>query len=396
LIRIKGLVRAASQIRQQLQAGIRPAVAQPFREQVASILRKVETFCARGGATPDFLPTRSRQAYRYLKGLNLEHLPLPSTRGTRAAGASLRIKNVVKIGDYLADLCWQQTNSRANSDTTHVRIRRDIQHHADAIEKVCARQQGNPTDLATPTRRVYCWLRFLLNEDNLAQHRAALAQARVIVEHSQPQLDRPLRLYLVSLDSLWRKNQYNNALLLRVNEGFLTADQEVWEALIGTALYQRNRDHDHKVRDFGESEEFSEVIFELETFAGLSTTTARGQHHDLEESFHRVNDTYFQGSISKPNLAWSRTQTVQTFGHYQAGRDMVTLSLSLDQPTVPPALVDYLMYHELLHKKHGTTVVNGRRLVHTPAFKSDERNFPDYQAVGHQLKELALSLRGRA
>ncbi len=184
MIRIKGLVRAASQMRQQLQAGIRPEDAQRLREQVASMLRKVETLCARGGTTPDLLPTQSRQAYLYLKELNLEHLPLRSTPGTRAAGASLRIKNVVKIGDYLADMCWQETDYRANSGTTHVRIRKDIQHHADTIEKVCARQQGNPTDLATPTRRVYCWLRFLLDEDNLAQHLAALTQARAIVEHS--------------------------------------------------------------------------------------------------------------------------------------------------------------------------------------------------------------------
>lgn len=90
----------ASQMRQQLQAGIRPGDPQQFREQVASILRKAETFCARAGATPDLLPTQSRQAYRYLKELNLEHLPSPSTRGTPTAEASLRIKNVVKIGDF--------------------------------------------------------------------------------------------------------------------------------------------------------------------------------------------------------------------------------------------------------------------------------------------------------
>ncbi len=64
MIRVNGLVRAASLVRQQLQAGIRPEEAQRFREQVASILRTVDTICAQNGMTPDFLPTRSRQAYR--------------------------------------------------------------------------------------------------------------------------------------------------------------------------------------------------------------------------------------------------------------------------------------------------------------------------------------------
>jgi hypothetical protein len=60
---------------------------------------------------------------------------------------------------------------------------------------------------------------------------------------------------------------------------------------------------------------------------------------------------------------------------------------------VPSLLVDYLMYHELLHKKHGTTVVNGRRLVHTPAFQQDELKFVGYEAAKCLLNDLALTLR---
>jgi hypothetical protein len=147
------------------------------------------------------------------------------------------------------------------------------------------------------------------------------------------------------------------------------------------------------VRDFGDSEEFNEVLFELESFAGSDSSTAHGQFHNLEESFYRVNAAYFKGSMPKPNLVWSRAPTVQTFGHYQPSRDVVMLSLSLDQSTVPSLLVDYLMYHELLHKKHGTTVVNGRRLVHTPAFQQDELKFVGYEAAKCLLNDLALTLR---
>jgi hypothetical protein len=52
------------------------------------------------------------------------------------------------------------------------------------------------------------------------------------------------------------------------------------------------------------------------------------------------------------------------------------------------------MYHELLHKKHGTAVVNGRRLVHTAAFRQDEQKFSDYEAAKRQLNDLALTIRG--
>jgi hypothetical protein len=190
-------------------------------------------------------------------------------------------------------------------------------------------------------------------------------------------------------------NAYSNRLLLKVNEGFLTADQEVWEALIRTTLYQHDPANDRKVRDFGDSEEFNEMLFELESLAESASTTAQEQFHNLEESFHRVNAAYFLGRMPRPNLVWSRAPTVQTFGHYQPSRDVVMLSLTLDQPTVPSLLVDYLMYHELLHKKHGTTLVNGRRLVHTPTFREDELKFSDYEAARRQLNDLALTLRGR-
>jgi len=331
----------------------------------------------------------------YLKELDVDHLLSSPTPGPLTAVSSIRIKNVIKSGDYLADLFWEQSNLRSSPATTQRQLKRDVQRRADAIEKVCAQQKSTPAELATPSRRVYCWLKFLLSEDNLAHHLAALAQARDVVDHSQPHLQRPLRLYLVNLDSLWRKNHYNNLLLLKVNEGFLTADQEIWEALIRTALYHRNLSSRQKVRSFGESEEFHEVLFELESFAGPASTTTQGQFHNLDESFDRVNAAYFQGSIPKPNLVWSHARTVQTFGHYQPGRDVVMLSLSLDQPNVHTELVDYLMYHELLHKKHGTMVVNGRRLVHTAPFREDERRFSSYQAARRQLTQLAIGLRGK-
>jgi hypothetical protein len=395
VIRVKGLVRAASLVRQQLQAGIRPDEAQQFREQVASILRTVETICSQNGMTPELLPAQSRQAYWYLKELDTEHLSLPPAQDPFPVATSLHIKNIVKTGDYVADLLWQQSDSRPNSATTYRRFKRDLQRQVDDIEKICTQQKSTPAALATPSRRVYCWLKFLLSENNLAHHLAALAQARAMVDRSQPPLDRPLHLYLINLDSLWRMNAYNNRLLLKVNEGFLTADQEVWEALIRTTLYQCDPARDQQVRDFGDSEEFNEVLFEMDSFAESASSTAQGQFHNLEESFYRVNAAYFHGSMPKPNLVWSRLPTVQTFGHYQPSRDVVMLSLSLDQSAVPSLLMDYVMYHELLHKKHGTAVVNGRRLVHTPAFRQDELNFSGYEAAKCQLNDLALTLRGR-
>ena len=45
---------------------------------------------------------------------------------------------------------------------------------------------------------------------------------------------------------------------------------------------------------------------------------------------------------------------------------------------MPRFVLDYIMYHELLHIKHGTTFADGRRRVHTKAFKQDEEMFERY------------------
>ena len=132
----------------------------------------------------------------------------------------------------------------------------------------------------------------------------------------------------------------------------------------------------------------------MKSFAGAATASARGRAHDLDESFARVNTSHFGSQMSKPALIWNRTLTARKFGHYQPSRDTLMISVSLDDPRVPAYVVDFVMYHELLHKKHGVMMLNGRRLAHSPGFRADERQFAEYLDAERQLKELALRQRG--
>ena len=58
--------------------------------------------------------------------------------------------------------------------------------------------------------------------------------------------------------------------------------------------------------------------------------------------------------------------------------DTVMLSVTLDDAGVPDQVVDFVMYHELLHRVLGAPVVDGRVRAHTPEFRRRERAFPDY------------------
>jgi hypothetical protein len=109
-----------------------------------------------------------------------------------------------------------------------------------------------------------------------------------------------------------------------------------------------------------------------------------GIHHHLTEVFDRVNAAYFAGAMPRPALEWNRTFTVRKFGHYDCLRDAVMVGSSLDRRDVPPFVVDFIVYHELLHKHLGVRWQNGRKALHTPEFLAQEKRFQQYgEAQGY-------------
>jgi hypothetical protein len=107
-------------------------------------------------------------------------------------------------------------------------------------------------------------------------------------------------------------------------------------------------------------------------------TTSKGSVYDLEKTFDRLNREYFRGGIEKPTLTWSVRKTYRILGHHDATHKTIVISKSLDDKFVPKYVVDYVLYHEMLHIAHPTKHVNGRRYNHTAAFKRDEMKFAYY------------------
>lgn len=102
---------------------------------------------------------------------------------------------------------------------------------------------------------------------------------------------------------------------------------------------------------------------------------AEGKHYNLEKIFDSVNQKYLQNSISKPTLTWSSNKTYRMLGRYDRAHHTITISKSLDEERVPPFVVMYVVFHEMLHIKHPTEYQNGRRSIHTPAFRHEEEAF---------------------
>ena len=113
---------------------------------------------------------------------------------------------------------------------------------------------------------------------------------------------------------------------------------------------------------------------------------ARGRCHDLEEIFHRLNRRFFDGELSVTRLGWSLQDSRTTLGHYDAGHGTIVINRALDSPTAPAHLVEYLVFHEMLHMRFPVERNGHRRVVHSREFRKAERVFPKYEEARKTLK----------
>jgi hypothetical protein len=125
-------------------------------------------------------------------------------------------------------------------------------------------------------------------------------------------------------------------------------------------------------------------------------TTAKGAVYDLDEIFESVNRSYFAGAIPKPALTWSSRKTYRILGHHDAAHEHVAISKSLDSVDVPRYVVEYVLFHEMLHIAHPTQHVNGRRYNHTAAFRRDERKFIYYDEAERWIERNVRRLKKEA
>jgi len=107
----------------------------------------------------------------------------------------------------------------------------------------------------------------------------------------------------------------------------------------------------------------------------------------LKESFDRVNEKYFLGNVDMPNLVFGQNST-STLGNYDFKTDTITISRIFEKRT---DLVDFIMYHEMLHKIHKFKAGLKMR-YHSSKFRNAERSFESYPEVE---RELAKFLRAK-
>jgi hypothetical protein len=211
----------------------------------------------------------------------------------------------------------------------------------------------------------------------------------------------PIHVEFYFTSALYSTRMRKGHIRIVAHEAFIGAPYAVIRSLMWTALRADEAEgapvakHAARVKAYAAGDTFADVLLELELDEDATSIASdtHGQYFDLAEIFERVNTEYFNGTVARPRLTWNRTITHRKFGHYQPTTDTLMISITLDQAHVPAYAIEFVMYHELLHKRLGIDMVNGRRYAHTTEFRTQERAFRYYEKAQAFLAQLSHTVR---
>jgi len=115
---------------------------------------------------------------------------------------------------------------------------------------------------------------------------------------------------------------------------------------------------------------------------------ARGQHYDLAEIYSRLNRRLFNDELAPCRIGWSTRTSRTVLGRYDPAHHTITISKALDAESIPLEIVEFLVFHEMLHIRIPLERRGSRRVVHSHAFHEAEKAFPDYRRVRERLKKI--------
>ncbi len=104
----------------------------------------------------------------------------------------------------------------------------------------------------------------------------------------------------------------------------------------------------------------------------------------LLEKFNKINEQFFDGLLEQSSIRWG-TFSTRKLGHYDYGSDTIVLSRYLEN--APEEMLEYVLYHEMLHKKHKFSHKNNRSLHHSTEFRNDEGKFPRAEELEKEIPQ---------
>jgi hypothetical protein len=259
----------------------------------------------------------------------------------------------------------------------------------------------SPSRLPLPSYRAYLWLSFLADENHLKMHITAqmeFSQLADDVLRTSAMLNRlrghQLDLKIFCMPYIYQIKIHLRQVEISIHEAMITAPREIKKDLLLAAL-AGNKAALRNLRKYCSSSGYYQTENLIRGSHKGQGSSPTGQFIDLVEVFERVNHEYFQGGLNQPQLTWSQKRSYRRLGTYSAQLDLVTISRALDHADYPTYAIDFIMYHELLHKKMGVQRANSGKRNHTKLFKDLEKRYKFFEQANEFIKTLAPSRKKR-
>jgi len=114
----------------------------------------------------------------------------------------------------------------------------------------------------------------------------------------------------------------------------------------------------------------------------------RGNARNLEDVFSYINSYYFGSVLEKPELAWIRESPKSRVGFYHAPLRILAVNRILDSDRIPRFVLEFVVYHELLHDTVSHVDGVSRRTYHTREFRRREREFSNHDEAQEWLTRI--------
>jgi hypothetical protein len=183
-------------------------------------------------------------------------------------------------------------------------------------------------------------------------------------------------------------------LLVRLSDLLEDAPEAVLRAIAHILLakmYRRpiDRAHAARYRKYVASHEIARKAHLVRQLRGRKRLhSPRGHVYDLDGIFEELNARFFHGLMARPRMSWSPTKTRRILGHYDPAHNAIIISRLFDHHAIPRYVLEYIVYHEMLHLKHPVKLRGSRRCVHSAEFQAEEKLFPRVDEANAFLKRL--------
>ncbi|EMJ96106.1 DUF45 domain-containing protein [Leptospira alstonii] len=174
----------------------------------------------------------------------------------------------------------------------------------------------------------------------------------------------------------------------RIHSSYLKSEPKNLEAVIDLLLYKLLKrpipdNLESTIRKFYENHSAQKSNTNKNRKKVQRSSEQNGQ---LREILERINESYLKIDLSDLEIFWGKSKSITRLGHYDPTHKMIVINPVLSLESVPDFVLEYIVFHELLHVHFPVSRKKGRNIIHGKEFKTFEKKFADYKRANTWLK----------